>query len=179
MGQGDTVLYGSHRPYFSRHLTDTGLSGGTTNANGNYSGAVEEFYVTPRAGESEIWISRMMVAIEDTSGIQADEYGNLGSALSNGIHVFLKNDTETLIDLNDGHAITTNAIWGHFCYDVEVKSWGSSPTNELLVARWSFFKGGQYIRVTDVDNMRFGISVNDNLAGLLGHFFLAQGFVYE
>ena len=179
MSQGTGVLFDGERKYFSRHLSDTGLLGGNVNMNGDYSETSDEFYIIPRAGESRLWIARIIISIEDTSGMQADEYGNLGSALDTGVSLFLKNDTETLIDFMDGESVTTNAEWGRLCFDVEVKAWGNQPTNELLVARWSFFKGGQYIRVGDGDNERFGVTVADDLEGLVMHEILAQGFVHE
>ena len=86
-------------------------------------------------------------------------------------------DHGATVDLTDGVPVKTNAQYGGLCYDVDVKSWGSG--DELLTARLTFTKFGQYIRLDGAVNGRLVVTVNDDLDGLISHRFLAQGFVED
>ena len=157
----------------SRHLTDTGVSGGTINFNGDYSSAQEIAYIQPPSGEI-FQISRLFITIQDTGAFRAERYGALGAALTNGISLRVQDDSGTIIDFADGHKIKTNAIWAHFCYDVDVKTWGVG--DELLVARWTFSRYRQNIRLEGSDNERLEITLDDDMTGLVGHWFFVEGF---
>lgn len=131
------------------------------------------FYCQPPAGE--IWrISRLIASYEDTSGMQAQEYGNLGGALTNGIVIRKQDDSGSVINFTNGHPIKTNAAWSSFCYDSDVKTWGAG--NELFTARWSFFKAEQQVRLIGDNNERLEVVLNDNFSGLIHQFFHVQGF---
>jgi len=158
--------------FISRFLDTNGDNTGTTNANGDYSSASGEFYIQPPAGEYYD-IHRMIVSIGDTKGMSAEEYGNLGAALTNGITLKLLGAGDALITQFTPIPAKSNASWGIFCYDVDVKSWGTSPTDELLVARWTFTKSGRPIRLAD--NNKLMITCDDDLQGLITHYFLVQG----
>ena len=162
----------SSNTLFSNFADTNGNGTGTKNANGDYSGAVEAFYIQPPAG-TIYRVHRMIASLEDTSGMTPEEYGNLAAALGNGIEVMVKDDSGTLVDLTDGVPITTNAQWGRMCYDVDLKTWGAS--NELLVARWTFAKSGAAIVLDGNHNGRLEILLNDDLQGLISHYFLVQG----
>ena len=159
-----------------RYLDTAGDGSGTKNANGNYSAAEEVFYIQPPA--STIYrIARMIVSAEDASTMQAQEYGNLGAALGTGIEVRVQNDSGTVIDLTDSATVQTNAHWGRLCYDADVKSWGAG--NELLVVRWTFAKSGVPLRLDGDANERLEVVLNDDLRGLISHYFLVQGYTED
>lgn len=155
-----------------RYLDINGDGSGNENANGNYSVTPETFYIQPPEGEI-YEIHRLVISIEDTNNFQAEEYGDLGSALTNGIQVRLQDDSGTISDYTNGSKVKTNAQWGGLCYDVDVKSWGAG--NELLVARITFVKAGQPILLRGDHNERLEIVLSDNLSGLISHQFMAQG----
>ena len=157
-----------------RYLDTVGDGSGTKDAVGNYAGAVEEFKIVPAAGEV-MRIHRLIVSAIDTTGMDADKYGN-GITLTNGIFVKTKNASGTILDLTDGEPILTNGAWAHLCYDADVKTWGSG--NDHLVVRWTFSKSGAPIRLVGDDGEYLSVDLNDSFAGLLGHFFMVQG-VYE
>ena len=170
--------FNGSQTYFSRHLTDTGLKAGTKDMSSDHSGGGgDEFYVIPRPGESRLHVARMIAYYEDAAGGTAAEYGNIGAALSNGITVWLKNDTETITDITDGDPVKTNAGWAAHCYDAQRLDWGNG--NDMFVVRWTFTKGGQYIPVGDIDNERFGVTINDSLVGLVTQVIKVQGYVVE
>jgi len=165
---------GPQRTLLSRFLDTNGDGSGTKNANGDYSSTADIFYIQPGA-EQVFRISRMLVSIEDTNGMSASDYGNITSGLTNGIQVRKQDDSGTISDLTDGLPVQSNAAWGSFCYDVELKAW--STGNELLVVRWTFTKSGQFIRLNGSNNERLEVVLNDNLTGLIGHYFLVQGYI--
>lgn len=152
-------------------LLDTNGDGtGTKNANGNYSSSPEEFYFKTL---QDAKINRLIIFIEDTTGIQAEEYGNLASALTNGYTLVVtdENDDEVL-DLCDGLKIKTNANIGRYCFDVDLKTWGSG--NDMIIARWTFLKAGFPLLLNT--GYRLSITFNDDLSGLIEHSFMIQGY---
>lgn len=157
----------------SRYLDTNGDGTGTKNATGDYSVTPETFYIAPAAGEV-FRINRLLILVEDTAGMEADEYGNLGSALANGITARVHNGTATVVDLTDGIPITTNAEWGALCYDVDLKTWGTG--NEFLLVRWTLAAAGVPIRLDGDATEALELVLNDNLTGLVAHKFLAQGY---
>jgi len=155
----------------SRLISQYLSNGTTTSANGNYSAAGDDefFYQATEASS----IHRLIVSAYDTAGMQAQEYGNIGAALGEGILVYHKGVAgDTIVDLTGGVPITTNAEWGALCYDVDVKTWGSG--NELLVVRWTFANTGVPLILEKGE--RISVLVRDDLTGLLEQRFLIQGF---
>lgn len=169
-GQG---FYGSNT-LFSAYADTNGDGTGTKNAIGDYSSAADIFYIQPPEG-TVYRAHRMLISIEDGAGMQAQEYGNIGAALTNGIQVRVQNDSGTISDLTDGIPIKTNAHWGRMCYDVDVKSWGSG--DELLCVRWTFSKSGAAIVLDGSRNERLEILLNDSFVALISQYFLLQGNV--
>lgn len=162
------------RTIFSRLLDTNGDQTGTTNANGNYSGAEEIFYIEPPATETYD-VTRLIVTVEDASGFSATEYGNTAAALSTGIVVRVSDDQGVREVLTDD-PITTNAEWGTYCYDVALKSWGAG--NEVLLVRWTFSAAGDAIQLRGDANAKLEVVLNDDLTGLVQHKFLVQGNRY-
>ena len=167
-GQG---FYGSNR-LFSRFADTNGDGTGTKNANGNYLITPDILYIQPPP-QTVYRVHRMLISLEDTSGMQAQEYGNTGGALTNGVQARVQDGDGTLSDLTDGVPVKTNAHWGRMCYDVDVKSWGSG--NELLCVRWTFAKSGAAIVLDGTLNERLEILLNDDFTGLISQYFLIQG----
>jgi len=158
-----------------RYLDTNGNGTGVSNAAVDHSSAVQQYYIAPDPGEV-FHIARMIVSIEDTSGMTAQEYGNLGSALTNGVEIKkMKGASLPLIDLSAGVPIQTNAQWGALCYDVDLKTWGVG--DELLVVRWTFDKSGGSLRLDSANGERLSVFLNDDFSGLITHRFMVQGYV--
>lgn len=162
----------SSNDLFSRYADTNGDGSGTKNANGDYSGTADIFYIQPPAG-TVFRAHRMLVSLEDTSAMTAEEYGNLGAALTNGIQARVQNDSGTIADLTDGVPVKTNAHWARVCYDADVKTWSNG--DELLAARWTFAKSGAAIVLDGTLNQRLEILLNDDFRGLISQYFLIQG----
>lgn len=155
-----------------RFLDTNGDGSGTKNANGDYSSVADEFYFQY---SRDCEIHRMIIQLTDTSGITQEEYGNLAAALSNGYTIKVQDDSQNdVVDLCDGVAITKNEDFGRYCYDVSLRSWATSPANESIQARWTFSKAGHPLYLPA--NYRVSITFNDNLSGLLEHYFMVNGY---
>ena len=154
----------------SRFLDTNGDGSGTKNANGDYSGAAQAFFFDPE--DNYVNLTRMLICVVDTAGFQAEEYGNTGGVLANGIEVKLVDGSTTIVDFTDGLPVKTNSGWATFCHDAQLKEWGAG--DELLTIRWTFSKSGRPLELHG--DLRLEIVLNDDLTGLLGHYFVVQGF---
>lgn len=170
----DQSSTGPQKNLISQHLSLSGDGVGTVDFIGDYSSVADIAYIQPPA--STIYrVARMIIYIEAGSGFRAERYGNLSGALANGIHVHVENDGGTIVDLTSGFPIKTNGAWGHACFDVDLKTWGAG--DEMLLARWTFQRSGQFIRLDGDENERLEISLDDDFTGLVHHKFLIQGYV--
>jgi len=157
-----------------RYLDTNGDGTGTKQAIGNYAGAAEEFKIMPP--DNQIYsLNRMIVLVEDTANMQAEEYGNLGVALTVGIVVQLVRNGTPVVDLTDGFPIKTNAQWARLCYDADIKTWGAG--DELLAARWTFGNSGKPFLLRGGFAEELIVTVADNMTGLIDHTFAVQGFI--
>ena len=157
-----------------RFLDTNGNGTGTKNAIGDYSVSpnqnTEFYYEATQYSE----LHRLIIHISDTTGMQSQDYGNIGSGLTTGYTIQIKNATDgVILDLCDGTVIKTNGSIGRYCYDVDLKNWGSG--DEFIQARWSFSKGGSPIVLEP--NWKISITLNDDCSGLLEHYFMVQGTV--
>jgi hypothetical protein len=154
----------------NQYLDDNGDGTGNKNANGNYSGAVENFYYESRGYST---IHRMIVSIEDGQNMRAEYYAALNAPLTNGILVkIVDSDLTEIIDITDNIPIVSNAQWGALCYDVDIKTWGAG--DEVLLARWTFSAAGiDPISLSPGQSLR--VILNDDFTGLVRHGFKIQG----
>jgi hypothetical protein len=162
---------GPQKTYISRHLRN---SLGSDSVTGNYSVTPEKFYIAP--GPGEVYrIARMLVFLED-SKINADDYGAIAGGLTNGMKLTVEDSVGTvLLDLMDGGTVNSSAEWAEYCFDAEHKAWGVG--SEFLTVRWTFTKGGVYIRLVGDDDERLVITGQDNLTGLVEQEFIVQGYI--
>lgn len=155
-----------------RILDTNGDGTGTTNANGNYASAADDFYIKPPVG-TRYEIDRLIVFIQDTGAFDAELYGN-GAILTNGISLLQLNfDGTTRVDLTGGLSIKSNADWGRLCYDVDVKTWGTG--DEVLLARFTFSKFGGPLTLDGDAGQSLVVRLNDNLSALVYHYFTVEG----
>lgn len=158
------------RDNFYRYLSDDGTTSGTKAATGNYASPTD-FYITATA---PMWIERMILCIVDTKGMVPGEYGDLGAALTNGWEIKVKNADDVVInDITDGVPIKTNAGIGRSCYDVALHAWTAASTEEVVLARFTFAKAGSELFLRETEKLV--ITLEDNLSGLISHYFQVQG----
>lgn len=167
------AINGAQNHLVMRFLDTVGDGTGTTNANGDYSVTQGIFRIAPGAGEI-FRISRMIIMVEDTSGMTPVEYGNIGSALTNGIQLRCHDGTTTICDFTNGDPITRNGDWAGRCYDANLLTWGAS--NEILAIRWTFTESGQFIRLDGDANEELQIVLDDDMTDLINHTFYINGY---
>ena len=167
-------IFGEQETLLSRFLDTDGDGTGTKNAIGDYS-TPEDFYIQPAAGQV-YRINRILISIEDGSGFKAGLYGGL-AALSTGLSLKVEDASGTLVDFMDGVPVKTNGQWARVCFDVDLKSWSASPTEELLVVRLTFSKFGQAVRLDGDNAEKLVMTLSDNMTGLLSHYFKVQGYI--
>ena len=145
--------------------------------NGVAIDAIADYSLTPRyfafttRESGVVEVQRMIVTIRDTAGFQAEEYGNLGSELTNGLNVVKRDgDNNEVLNLTP-QSIKSNAEWASYCYDADIKTWGNG--DEFLLVRWTFGKSGSPLKLKFGDSI--AVRVNDDLQGLVSHRFLIQG----
>lgn len=155
-----------------RYLDTNGDGTGTKNAIGDYSGAVEEFYIQAPLSY-RYRITRMLVYIEDNGAFDSDSYAN-SVTLTNGIEIETQDaDGNMLIDLTDSVPIKTNGHWARLCYDADQNGYGIG--NEYMAVRWTFEKSG---RPLDLDvGDKLVVKLNDNFSTIVEHYFLVQGHI--
>ena len=147
-------------------------NGSTTDAIGDYSGAVSKFTFAPASGRIAE-IERMIVYVSDAGTFPSNKYGyNL--TLTNGIRVYVRNAAdEILLDLGAGHAIVKNADWGAMCYDVNFIDGGAGE--DSMAVRWTFAKSGAPLYLKGRDGDYLSVELNDDFTDLVEHHFLIQG----
>lgn len=141
-------------------------SGGGYEITGDYSSVSATFSAGPSAGE-EWLIYRAIILIEDNGGFAASEYGNM-SELSNGWRMAIHDGGGEIMDLNDGHAFTSNGNIGAHCYDVTNVGAGGGGDDALLV-RWTFSRAGAPLHLFGDSGHKLAAVFSDNFAGLTHH----------
>ncbi len=156
----------------SIYLTDDGIIGGTHGANVNGSVTPVPYYFQPSLnGIVDLDVYRLIVMIEDTGALAADNYGALGT-LTNGIRVqHVSGNTTT--NLDGGLAIKSHAHWARLCYDMAEHTFGSGAN--FVVVRWTFERAGIPLHIENTDQLK--VTINDDLTGLEDHHFMIQGRV--
>ena len=148
---------------------------GESSVNKNYgSAAVSATGIFFYSASTVAYIHRMLIYIYDTKGMEVEEYGNLGAALSTGLSLTVWNSAggSAELDMMDGRPVTTNGEWSGLCYDVDLKSW-TNTSNEVVAGRWSFDKAGEPLYLTAKQQLR--LTAVDDLSGLIDHRFMIQG----
>jgi hypothetical protein len=158
-------------------LTDDGTASGEYNANGDYASTSTNFYIRcPSTASSGVsyYIYRMIVEIEDTKGMEPEEYGNLGSALANGYSVQVMDASLAVLqDIEGGHPIVDNTSWALLGYDVDIEGW-TNTTNEVVFAKLDFVQAtGSPLWLRPGE--RLNVDLTDNMTGLIQHHFKVQG----
>ena len=154
------------RPFY-KYLRNVG---GDISATGDYSVTPSTFYLQPAAGENYRLI-RMIVHIEDSTGMDAVKYGN-NITLTNGIQINLIQNGTT-IDLVDTLPIKANGDWAQLCHDAVKIGWGVG--NELVTVRWTFTKSNEGFRLIGDNEDKFEIVLSDDFTGLVHHTFMMEG----
>ena len=157
---------------FSRTLDTVGDGSGIKNAK---LVAATTFKLKPPAGLAAE-VGRVIIQIRDALAPNSDKYGN--TVITNGITVKVTRGGVVIRDLTDGIPILSNAGWGRVCYDVRES--GFNAGTAFVQARWTFkrFSKKGLILSSSADDA-LEVTCNDDLSGLVEHYFTAQGVYRE
>lgn len=167
---------GSQRPPINRFLDTVGDGSGTKQAIFNFSATPVPYMIKPAAGEI-FRIARLIVRIKTTADIKDAFYGS-STTLTNGIGLRHQSDTGTIDDLCDGIPIKVNDDWGRHCFDFDV---GEKTGKKTGTARWTFSKGGQYVRLVGTTGDSLQVLLNDDFSGggFVDHLFFVMGYIEQ
>ena len=166
---------GPQKKLISQFLDLDGDGTGTINATGDFSGGADIFYIQPPAGDI-YRISDLILSIEDGNDtMRWNYYGGIGSELTNGIRVRIQDTGGTIVDLDGGEAIKSNADWGSHCGEINLRV--EAIGNDFLNARWSFGESGQHIRLDGDNSERLEVVVNDDFSDLVSQYFKVNGYI--
>jgi len=129
-----------------------------------------KFYIEAQAGEI-LRVHRLIVHLQDTGAFVAENYGSIGSALTNGITVEVLDAAGAVINTLTDVTVKNNADWGRYCYDVANVAFGAG--DDFMQVRWSFDKAGAPIRLKVGEQL--SVTLNDDLGALVAHSFVVQG----
>ena len=163
-------------PAFFHHFLGTGgADAGTTNLAADFS-TPDDAYVEADA----LWhIHSVIVSLMDGKGFEAEEFGNLGVALTNGLQFILERDLETgptEFDFTFIKAIKSNHDFEMYFGPVGRSNW-TNTTKESIAIQWnSGESGGTPIVLRKGE--RFILRLADNLSGLDQLYVSVQGHSY-
>ena len=169
-----TFLLAAGGQPLSRYLDKTGDGTGDTDMNEDYSGGGgQEFLLAPAATETLV-VERLIILIQDAA-LVADQYGGLGSALSNGVSVFLRNGKGEILNLLNGVPVKTNEQWAGVTHDRVLGTYGSA-TLQALSFRWTFGSHfGSPLMLRGALGEKLVVHYEDDLSGLMSQRIMAGG----
>jgi hypothetical protein len=155
---------------FFQFLTTDGTKGGTREVNTDFVATPADFFVTPPDTRSTIFISTMIMYLEDGAGqLDPSKYGNL-AALTNGVELSLADSSGKSINL----IVNAKNLrdWIHVTDDTGSKN--LSAGNDVTQANINFPLPLQ------IDfGERFQLKPQDILTGLVSHTFYVYGRLEE
>ena len=157
-----------------QYLSTNGDGTGDIEAIGDYSTTSDIFYIQP-ASNQVFRIQRMLLSLEDSTGMGWNEYGHIGSGLTSGILFRVQNDSTTVHDLLAGRPVKTNGEWAENSYDVEILD--TTGGNDYFVIGWDFTIAGFPIRLNGAASERLEFVVQDDLTGLVAHRIKVEGYI--
>ncbi len=151
------------------YLDELLKDGALFNVNLNYSGAGIGLkdYVFESVSDGT-FINRILIYLEDTTGMRVNFYTTAG-ALTNGVKFFVRfGSGGGKLYINEDIPIKSGGEYAILCHDVKILDYGAG--NDAITVRWTFMSP---INITT--GFQIGVEVNDDLTGLISHYFRIQG----
>lgn len=169
----DRGPHARQRESLYEYLDSVGDGTGWFDAITDCSGASVPLLIAPPAGKNyRLW--RMLPFVRDTGSLDADGYGN-GGPLVNGIAI--EGQSHGIpFSITGRRNLKTNASWARLCHDVRALTFGLG--DEVLTARFSFFKAGIDIELVGDRGDYLRVVLNDSFTFLNEQTFQVQGFQY-
>lgn len=155
-------------------LSVNGDGSGNISQNVNGSSTSVLFYIQPPSDEKYI-LKRLTLHAIDGNWNNAALYGALGGALSNGILIYVRNDSGIIKEYTEFVKIKRTHDWSLLA-GVDSINIGAA-TNDPFMVRWTFARGSADIILNGSNNERFVIEIQDNLTGLVDQIVMIQGYL--
>lgn len=162
---------GALRFPFYRFASVSGDGLGSFNMGVNGSVTPVIFKVAPAAGQI-IRIARVITSVRDNANFQAGGWGGQTSPLANGIDVIWKKGGTLITLMRD--KVKSHYDLSSVSFDSEYHAWGQG--DNFFVNRFTFKKGGQYIRLVGDDGDELQFVINDDLSYLIDQRASCQGY---
>ena len=161
----------NNKTYFNQFLT----LGTTNQINGNYIGTTE-FSFTNTSSTQTLFISNLILSIQDGSPFNLNNYASIGSPLTNGINVYYTtNSGATRINvIGTTFNILSNSDLNSYTNDIEITDLGTGDA--VYTANINFRNNGSFIILPQ--NEKFSLEVQDNLSSISSHKAQISGFLY-
>lgn len=145
---------------------------GAVNMNVNGSVTPVSFYVKPPIGYT-YGLARIIAGVKDGGVWATENWGGLGSPLTNGIKMYIKLNGLGEVDMTQV-PIRSNFDLANISYDADYQTIGSGES--YMAFRFTFTRAGQFVILNgDLgDYIRF--EINDNLTGLTTQRVSVQGY---
>lgn len=162
------------KPVIARFLVKEGDT--RKNANENYAGGAVKFELKASdfGQNAKLVLMDVLAYLQDSGSLDTESYGN-GITLTNGVKIFVEKDGSA-IDLLDGEPILWNSHYGKHGWGTTIQSYGSGDESLQAVIKFKelFGYGLELDAATDD---RIYVELNDDLTGLVEHFFKVAAFI--
>lgn len=153
---------------FINVLTDDGLIDGDFLATGDYSVTPEDFYFQCPVN-AYVEINKIRIVVSDGGSPTRTEYGNLGSALTNGVRAYFKPFSQDEYEVTPSlRPIKSNEDFENIANNLDKIDYATNDDSrdyEIVL--------GSPIRLDQGD--AFIIRLNDDFTGLTSHRFIIHG----
>lgn len=144
--------------YISQNLTDNGVSSGDSSL--LVDGSVNPVSRFIAGTSPPLNITTLLVYLKDEGTWQPEDFGS-ELALTNGLTLDVIRDDSSILDLDSGLGIKTNADFGRYTHDVKIATYNGGQTT--LVAEIDFERlYGYPLRLAFGEALQ--ITVNDDLS---------------
>lgn len=156
-----------------RRLTKTGIPGGDSNANEDYSSGgldITKFFSAP-LNEETYEIYSFGMTMTTPTAFESGDYGD-GLVLANGVKITIEDDVGTVLhDFLGGGTIINNFGWGIILNIDPIIERSNSPAG-LTGSDTFIATNGAPIRIVGSRKERFVVTLNDDMTSRLS----SQGF---
>lgn len=171
IGKANTLVSADPDELLYTCLVNSGNFDMNIEASGVGTGGVEFTYECPN--NQITYITRVNFAMLD-GGIGISDFAGITNGLASGLIVdVLDSDDAVLVDYLDGATIKQNIDFGLLA-GVDI---GISPGTDGLLVRWSLFRCGAQLKLTEGQKLR--ITVQDDLSSLEKFNAMIQGTIFN
>jgi hypothetical protein len=160
------------KTYFNEFLTlDNSID-----MTADYSGGVTEFTYTNSSSTETLFVSNLVISIQDDAPFNLNEYGGIGTTLPNGMNIFYTTNSGATKNYIVGttYNINKNADYNNYTNDVVLTDLGTGDA--IYTITLDFRNNGSFIILSQ--NEFFGIEVQDDMSSINGHRSQINGFTY-